>query len=225
MKSNQNTPSYEKHGAQVREHGIHGGASGRREQIVEAARDLFLEAGTEGVTMRKVGTRVGISAPAIYRHFRDKDDLLNAVVAEGRRLLASSLFQALDGSTPLDRLRLSGERYLDFAFESPHYYKVFFMSWDRLSTDVHGRDDERPVEPGALPPAMQFLFDRVGECIGAGVLPADVDPFEMVMLLWSQCHGLAAIWVAGNAQEQMSLEQYRALCHNVIRRVLDGLKV
>ena len=41
--------------------------------IVAAARDLFLEAGPSGMTMRAVAKRVGISATAIYRHFDDKE--------------------------------------------------------------------------------------------------------------------------------------------------------
>jgi AcrR family transcriptional regulator len=50
----------------------------RREQIVRAATELFCRDGFDAVSMKRIGEAVGISGPAIYRHFPDKDALLDA---------------------------------------------------------------------------------------------------------------------------------------------------
>lgn len=52
-----------------------------REQIVDAARALLEEGGVEAVTMAAVAERVGVRSPSLYKHVRDRGDLLALVVA------------------------------------------------------------------------------------------------------------------------------------------------
>lgn len=54
----------------------------RKQQILTAARDLFVELGFPSVTMAMIADRVGVTAGALYRHFGNKADLLEAVVEE-----------------------------------------------------------------------------------------------------------------------------------------------
>src|SRR5437868_12947653 len=51
----------------------------RRDEIIQAAKELFLEEGYEATTIRRIADRVGISAPALYLYFRDKEALLLAL--------------------------------------------------------------------------------------------------------------------------------------------------
>ena len=51
----------------------------RRDEILLAAKELFLEEGYDSTTIRKIADRVGISAPALYLYFRDKEALLLAL--------------------------------------------------------------------------------------------------------------------------------------------------
>ena len=75
-----------------------------RKRISQAAQELFLEQGLEGVSMRKVAKMAGVSAPAIYRHYENKDDLLREIIDEGLEILETYLAPALDEPTPLERL-------------------------------------------------------------------------------------------------------------------------
>jgi len=54
-----------------------------RQRILDAAGELFLEFGYEGLSMRQIAERIGYSATTIYRHYESKDDLLFAIVYEG----------------------------------------------------------------------------------------------------------------------------------------------
>lgn len=79
----------------------------RREQIAEAAMTIVVEQGIGAVTVRRVAEAVGISAAALYRHYKNKGDILAAVLEEHHEFHMANLRRALTtGKTPLDSLRL-----------------------------------------------------------------------------------------------------------------------
>ena len=185
----------------------------RRDELVRVARRLFVRGGPDAMTMRAVAKEVGITATAVYRHFADKDSLIEAVVAAGRDAFAAYLFDALAGEGPRERLRLTGLRYLDFAIEHPEDYQVFFLSWDRLPPP--------PDQAGRTPPTRQFLMDRIAEC--AGLLREGTDPMRAAVFLWAEVHGLAAFWISGGARHAMPLEAFRALAATCIEHAVASV--
>jgi AcrR family transcriptional regulator len=79
----------------------------RREQIAEAALALVVEQGLGAVTVRRVAEAVGISAAALYRHYKNKGDILQAVLEEHHEMHMANIRKArAEGKTPLDALRL-----------------------------------------------------------------------------------------------------------------------
>jgi AcrR family transcriptional regulator len=164
---------------------------GIKSRIVAAARALYLERGPEGVTMRAVADRVGVTATALYRHFADKDTLLREVAGEGSRLLGTHLFHALEASSPLERLRMTARAYLEFAAAQPQAYRALF------EPAVAGESSPVQRQRDAV---RRFLRDGVREAMDAGDLaPGDVD--ETVLTLWSLLHGLASLRHAGIGPE------------------------
>ena len=100
-----------------------------RGEILAAARDLLAETGNQdAVSVRAVAERVGVTTPSIYLHFKDKDDLLDAVCAEVFEALGVALGEAaaLDG-TPVERLMAEGRAYVRFALDKPEHYRLAFM--------------------------------------------------------------------------------------------------
>ena len=154
-----------------------------KSRIVAAARALYLERGPEGVTMRAVADRVGVTATALYRHFTGKDALLREVAGEGSRLLGGYLFRALEAPSPLDRLRMTATAYLEFAAAQPQAYRALF--------DPGDQDESSPAQRqrGAM---LRFLRDGVREAMDAGDLaPGNVD--ETALTLLSLLPGLASL--------------------------------
>lgn len=79
----------------------------RREQIAEAALDIVVEEGLGAVTVRRVAEAVGISAAALYRHYKNKGDIIQAVLEEHQAMHMDNIRQARRmGKTPLDALRI-----------------------------------------------------------------------------------------------------------------------
>jgi AcrR family transcriptional regulator len=104
------------------------GYPSRRKEIVDAARALAAEQGWPAVTVRAVAARIGCSAPALYQYFRDKDEILDALAADGRNQLAERMDHALadTGHGPGKRLRAAVRSLWDFAQDNPETYAVMF---------------------------------------------------------------------------------------------------
>ncbi|WP_345771425.1 SACE_7040 family transcriptional regulator [Geodermatophilus normandii] len=109
----------------------------RREQILRAAAQLFAERGARAVGVDDVGAAVGVTGPAIYRHFASKDAML-AEMLEGisQRLLAGARERvAAAGPDPAAQLRALVAFQVDFALDNPALITVQDRDLGSLPTD------------------------------------------------------------------------------------------
>jgi AcrR family transcriptional regulator len=161
-----------------------------REEIVDAAKALLVETGSaEAMSIRSVAQRVGVTAPSIYLHFEDKDDLLDAVVSDVFAQLDTALVaaaQPIPADQPLERLRAQGLAYIRFAVEHPEHYRVATMEPCAVPPDV---DDV--IRSGAF----EHFTETVVECMQAGIFGGD-DPLPIALDLWTAAHGVAALMIA-----------------------------
>jgi len=98
-----------------------------REALLGAAIRLIAEVGPTAFTLREVARRAGVSHNAPYRHFRDRDDLMAAVAAQGFRELTRAMIEAAaPKSDPLDRLKHAGLGYVTFALRRAEHFTVMF---------------------------------------------------------------------------------------------------
>src|SRR6266850_4190488 len=98
-----------------------------KNRISVAAQELFLTEGIDGISMRKIGDKVGVTATALYRHFRDKDEILDELISTGLTILSDYLQPALLATEPRERLRGLIDAYLRFALEQPRYFDLAFL--------------------------------------------------------------------------------------------------
>ncbi len=56
--------------------------TGMREKILESAKNLFIEHGYHGLAMREIAEALGVTKPALYYHFKDKEELFLAILQE-----------------------------------------------------------------------------------------------------------------------------------------------
>jgi len=93
----------------------------RREQILQAAAQLFAERGSRAVGVDDVGAAVGVTGPAIYRHFASKDAMLaEMLVRISERLLAGGSERvAVAGDDPAAQLRALIDFQVEFALDNP----------------------------------------------------------------------------------------------------------
>ncbi|MFJ6671964.1 TetR/AcrR family transcriptional regulator [Actinosynnema sp. NPDC091369] len=92
----------------------------RRDQILAAAAELFARHGFHGVGIDDIGAAVGISGPALYRHFRSKDAMLGEMLTSiSERLLDGGQSRVAASGDPAHALRELIRWHVDFALDDP----------------------------------------------------------------------------------------------------------
>jgi AcrR family transcriptional regulator len=162
-----------------------------REEIVAAASELLEQSGNEAaITLRAVARRVGISAPSIYPHFANPEEILNAVLARAFEAMVERLRIAVrEDEDPVRRLRAAARAYVAFAAEQPHRYRVLFER--HRPRDATGKQSET-VGQMVGADAFAILLDAVRDCIGAGASKAP-SPLASATALWVALHGYVTL--------------------------------
>jgi AcrR family transcriptional regulator len=176
---------------------------------------LIERAGADALTLRGSAKLAGVSQAAPYRHFRNKEALLAAVAEEGFRAMTEAMEQraAANLEDPLERLRILGRAYVEFATRHPAHFRVMF---GRIPVD-------RAAHPGlqaAASAAYRLLLAAIRDCQAAGMVRAG-DPEELALCAWSAVHGLSALVVDGQLGERTG--ELEPLAQAVTGNVIRGL--
>jgi AcrR family transcriptional regulator len=185
-----------------------------REALIEAARQLLAERGPEGFTLIDAARLAGVSPAAPYRHFRDKDALLQAVAVDGFTAFAASQKDAMAGmSDPIAAFRAMGLAYLAFAQDNPGAYAAMFS----LRSD----GTARPPVGGdtGFEALMQALKPLVGQ-----TPPPGVSPILLACQVWALCHGVAMLSARGMLQTDFGVDPKALLLEGVERLVRGAVR-
>lgn len=155
-----------------------------RRALAEAAFAIVQREGLAGLSLRAVAREAGVSPAAPYHHFKDKQELMAAVAAEGFSRLTVVMIAARDSApTPKAALSAIGVSYVCFARDHPALYTLM---WD--CSRLEGQMPEIESETKAY----SVLEDAI---VAAGVASAD-DPLRLKLAAisaWTSAHGLAVM--------------------------------
>ena len=152
-----------------------------RAALIEAAVEVIRERGAEGMSLREVARRSGVSQTAPYRHFRDKEDLTAGIAEEGFTILGSEMAKAAQSEgNRRARLMRGGRAYIAFALKRPEHFKVMF------ATDLDAK--RHPAARKAADEAFAGLVALV-----TAAMPKKDDPLTLARMAWSQVHGIASL--------------------------------
>lgn len=151
---------------------------------------MIREEGVQALTLRGVGSRLGVSRTALYRHFDDKEALLARVAAEGFKRFHEALSAAVQRATAsrANPMTAMGAAYMRFALSNPSHYQTMFSGvltdWNRYPDLVRHADG-----------AFNVLLDTIRaeqreKRIGPG------DPLDLAEITWALSHGLATLGLA-----------------------------
>lgn len=165
-----------------------------RDKILDAARELFVSEGYEGVSMRKVAERIEYSPTAIYVHFADKNELFRELCHQDYARLAEVFTSSVMPTDPIERLKQIGAIYTDFGTRYPNHYKFMFMT----SHPPHEPDEvDREMMGNPEKDAYAFLKWGVQQAIDAGCFREEIQDAELVsQTLWASVHGVISLHIA-----------------------------
>jgi AcrR family transcriptional regulator len=183
------------------------------DRITSAALRIFEKDGAEAVSMRRVASAVGITPMAIYRHFEDREALLNAIADGGFEDLAAR-FKGPQGKSSIEHIENLTSGYLDFALTRPRLFEYMFSS-RRKGARQFPKDFVAEKSPTA-----NLLAMFVKEAMNSGELRKD-DVWEVTMTISAEAHGLITLYMGGRFQ--LDEKNFKALFRRSIRRLVHGL--
>jgi AcrR family transcriptional regulator len=172
-----------------------------REEILAAARSIGVREGWKAVTIRAVASMPGYTAPLLYEHFRDKQEILTELAIEGQLSLARELARELPQEHNAAILVLV-QRYWSFMLEQPQIYRLM-NGMDGVTID---RERVGSIARGSFGTAKDVLQAWF---IAEGALTADVG--AMLDDLWAVLHGMATLYLDRSAAFDLERAQHCVL--------------
>lgn len=166
-----------------------------RREILNSARDLFIDVGYEKFSMRRLAKKIDYSPTTIYLYFKGKDDLLLAVCEEVAEQFLTRLSHIRSvQSNPYEALRQAMLYLVEFAFDNSNHYKVFFLT----RPNVYGTQEEF-MKRESMARNSYFEFRKIVQvCVEEGKLrPMDIDILTQVLA--TAPHGLITMTLYQNS--------------------------
>jgi AcrR family transcriptional regulator len=160
----------------------------RRAEILDAAKQLFVEEGYAATTIRRIAAKLGVSSTALYVYFPDKDAILVEICdATFAGLIVELEAVRRESADPLSALAKSLERYIRFGLDHSNEYELTFVT--RRAKELQKLKTENEN-------LGMHAFARFYECVDAVVragLTNDSDTRRLTQQLWAAIHGLVAL--------------------------------
>ncbi|MGB5811052.1 MAG: TetR/AcrR family transcriptional regulator [Polyangiales bacterium] len=151
-----------------------------RQRILAAALKVFAQRGYDGTAVPLIATEAGVGTGTIYRHFQNKEHLVNVLFRETKRRLWAGVLGGLDPSGDPEDLFASVWAGLgQFAHEEPLAFQFVEMQHHAPYLDNESRELERKV--------MLPLAEWIG---GQGKGAVAVDPEHLIAMFWGAFVGL-----------------------------------
>lgn len=162
----------------------------RQEQIAEAALDMLGTRGIGELGMADIARRVGLAPSAIYRHFRGKDEVLDAVLEViGRRLSDNVVAAQAASGSHLDQLQRLVMRHVRFVRENKAIPRVI------LSQEITSRNPVRKKRAhGIIRAYLDLVAEMVREGQADGEIRSDLDAETVAVMLLGIVQPGAVLW-------------------------------
>lgn len=187
-----------------------------RNALIVAAAELVEESGSLNFTMADAARRAGVSNAAPYRHFRDKEALLDAVSQLGFLGLAESGRRVRDAHAPgsIEAIIALGQNYIAFVTEKAAFYDLMWGDIGKRAFDAEAFD-RKAVGFYVLVDAVQSFLDAE--------LVSGVDVLELSIKLWALVHGFSAITMSGKLPHFHPNADVAAMLDSATRSFMAGI--
>jgi AcrR family transcriptional regulator len=185
-----------------------------RESLIKMGLKLFNEGGEENFTIRKVASLCNVSHTAPYRHFKSKEELINAISEYVFTKFQDSLNEIVElyKNDPSKRIVELGKKYVWFMVENPDYLKFAFLTKKQPVT-VMEEDKIKNVGKGTF-----NIFENCAFDFFKSINVKEEDYVQDIIAMWSMVHGLATML----AYKTISYEgDYLKLVEKILRKNLN----
>lgn len=184
-----------------------------REDILKVSRTLLIEKGFSKMSMRKIAAEADVTATSIYLHFKNKDELLLALIEDSIAHLAEALENSLNGQTDaISKLEALADAFLNFALERPQEYEIIYMV----------RPEEMPKFPKEKFQQVRKIYEMLAEIIQQGQEEGQLevdDPLVSAYIVWAQLHGVVSVILSKRLDTRIPRDKF---IDQAIDQVIQG---
>jgi TetR/AcrR family transcriptional regulator len=159
----------------------------RRNDIIDAARELFAEKDFDEVSMDEIAGKVGLGKSTLYLYFKNKESLYFAVVLLGIQIWVEMVKEEVKkGNTGFEKLVLSGNANREFSNRYPDYFRMLYSPTSikkQFDMDKMNSSEEFQEVRELFRELMFIGIDSIQTGIDEGEIRPDVDPVEAAILL------------------------------------------
>ena len=177
------------------------------ERVLKAAQMLWKRGGEKALTMRAVARAAHTNTPAVYRRFKDRQDLLRALMLR----IAFRIREQFEGGPTIEGM---AEAYVDTALRDPHEYKLFY-SHGYLLSPPKGAGAPKPIRESR--PNFAFTEQRLAERLGG----RPKDHTQLALAIWATLHGTTMLLLSKSIPEGHE-EELRRACRTAVKALLEG---
>lgn len=161
----------------------------RKEEILNAAEQVFFEKGLALATMDEIAVQAELSKGTLYLYYKSKEDLYMAVICKGHQIMLQMFQEAVSSGEPTVQLFQNvGEAYYAFYKRYRDYFRMFSFS---DNTQLHSQVSEEMKaacsESGQK--ICQLVTDVIQKGMDDGTFRQDIDPLEVGVILWASSRG------------------------------------
>ncbi len=168
-----------------------------KENILDTALRLITEEGFHNLSMRKIATRLGVTATTIYNYYSNKDELYFMIRTHGFESLYRSLEEAYRlHDTPQERVRACIRQYFQFGIDYPDYYDVMFVNknvpkyLESVGTEL---EEAASLDKEAGLKTLFFMARLFKELCAGDPSFTDEDARYFTIRLWCELNGIVSL--------------------------------
>jgi AcrR family transcriptional regulator len=165
-------------------------------ELISAGIRLLSEEGYEAFSLRRVAKECGVSQAAPYRHFKDKDTLVMAIITQALEAFNERLTAAVDKhpDDPRSQIKEMGVAYIRFFAEHPDYLRVMFLSDVRMVGKTDCSEEKGAHLKAGHPFAVLFNAVRA-YCLAYP--DYGMNESELLVMCWGLVHGISVLLTRG----------------------------
>lgn len=176
------------------------------ERILLAADRLWKRGGHGALTMRAVAKAAKTNTPAVYRRFKDREDLIRGLLLR----IAGRIREHFERGETLEEM---AEAYIEYALQMPNDYQLFY-SQSHLLSPKKGRGAPRPIRETR--PNFAYVEQVAAKQLGGR--PEDYT--QLALELWALLHGTATL-ILGKQIPEGHEEELRKASREAVKTILD----
>jgi AcrR family transcriptional regulator len=182
-----------------------------RKSLVSTASDMVAEAGIEGLSLRKLAEKIGVSRTAAYHHFTDKNDLLCAIAEqafERWHQISSEIFSQ-ENLSNVDKYRNFVHAYIGFANENPSLYELMF------GRVIWKENNSTATLKNIAYTSFNYQVEMIKLWQEQGIINSEENTLRLAQVSWATLHGIARLVIDGIYAQENQIDEMCECAVNV----------